>query len=147
MTTFQLLETFQTETITSMMQDFYAIENYPIDLETSKKLFHEFITDENLGKCWLIYYDGEIVGYVILTYIFSFEYQGRIAFLDELYIKEIYRSKGIGSKTITFITNQAKLLNVKLIYLEVEPHNENAQKLYLANHFETHNRKLLKLKL
>ena len=133
MTTFQLLETFQTETITSMMQDFYAIENYPIDLETSKKLFHEFITDENLGKCWLIYYDGEIVGYVILTYIFSFEYQGRIAFLDELYIKEIYRSKGIGSKTITFITNQAKLLNVKLIYLEVEPHNENAQKLYLAN--------------
>lgn len=147
MTTFQLLETFQTETITSMMQDFYAIENYPIDLETSKKLFHEFIADENLGKCWLIYYDGEIVGYVILTYIFSFEYQGRIAFLDELYIKEIYRGKGIGSKTITFITNQAKLLNVKLIYLEVEPHNENAQKLYLANHFETHNRKLLKLKL
>lgn len=147
MTTFQLLETFQTETIISMMQDFYAIENYPIDLETSKKLFHEFIADENLGKCWLIYYDEEIVGYVILTYIFSFEYQGRIAFLDELYIKEIYRGKGIGSKTITFITNQAKLLNVKLIYLEVEPHNENAQKLYLANHFETHNRKLLKLKL
>ena len=104
MTTFQLLETFQTETIISMMQDFYAIENYPIDLETSKKLFHEFIADENLGKCWLIYYDGEIVGYVILTYIFSFEYQGRIAFLDELYIKEIYRGKGIGSKTITFIT-------------------------------------------
>jgi GNAT superfamily N-acetyltransferase len=147
MTTFQPLKTSQIESITQMMQDFYAIDNYPIDLEVSKKLFEEFISDENLGKCWLIYDDSEIVGYVILTYIFSFEYGGKIAFLDELYIKEIERGKGIGKQTIQFIKEQAVLLNVKLIYLEVENHNENAQKLYLANDFETHNRKLLKHKL
>lgn len=37
--------------------------------------------------------------------------------------------------------------NVKLVYLEVENHNEKAQKLYLANDFEIHNRKILKHKL
>lgn len=130
-----------------MMQDFYAIDNYPIDVEVSKKLFQEFITDENLGKAWLIYSEDELVGYVILTFVFSFEYQGRIAFIDELYLKETARGKGIGAKTLQFIKEQIPKLSLKLLYLEVEHHNENAQKLYLANEFEIHNRKLLKYKL
>ncbi|WP_396144254.1 GNAT family N-acetyltransferase [Flavobacterium sp.] len=140
------LETSQIEIITQMMQDFYAIDNYPIDVEVSKKLFQEFITNEHLGRAWLIFSEEELVGYVILTFVFSFEYGGKIAFLDELYIKEIARGKGIGNTTIQFIKEQAKQLNVKLLYLEVENHNENAQKLYLANDFEVHNRKLLKFK-
>ena len=143
---FKSLQKSDIEIVTKMMQDFYAIDNYPIDIETSKKLFHEFITDENLGKCWLIYHEEEIVGYVILTFTFSFEYKGRIAFLDELYLKETTRGKGIGKITIDFIKEQATVLNVKLIYLEVENHNEKAQKLYLANDFEIHNRKILKHK-
>ena len=147
MVQFKNLETSQIETITQMMQEFYAIDNYPIDIEVSKKLFQEFISDGKLGKSWLIYDDSEIVGYVILTFIFSFEYGGKIAFLDELYLKESARGKGIGKQTIHFIKEQAKLLNVKLLYLEVENHNENAQKLYLANDFEVHNRKLLKFKV
>lgn len=146
MVQFYNLEFSQLEIITSMMQDFYAIDNYPIDIEVSKKLFHEFISNENLGKAWLIYDDSEIVGYVILTFIFSFEYGGKIAFLDELYIKEIARGKGFGKQAIQFIKEQSEKLNVKLLYLEVENHNENAQKLYLANDFEVHHRKLLKFK-
>ncbi len=149
---FKILENSQIEVITTMMQDFYAIDNYPIDIEVSKKLFKEFISDENLGKAFLICHSdegrtSELVGYVILTYVFSFEYKGRIAFLDELYIKENFRGKGIGKQTIDFIKEQASNQNVKMIYLEVENHNQNAQKLYLANNFEVHNRKLLKHKL
>lgn len=147
MVLFKYLETKQIETITQMMQDFYAIDNYPIDLEISKKLFNQFISDENLGKAYLIFNENEIVGYVILTFVFSFEYGGKIAFLDELYIKETARGKGMGKQTIQFIKGQAQLLNVKLLYLEVEKHNENAQKLYLANDFEIHNRKLMKYKI
>ncbi len=134
-----------------MMQNFYAIDNYPIDIEVSKQLFKEFVSNENLGKAFLICHSNEgriseIIGYVILTFIFSFEYKGRIAFLDELYISKNFRGKGIGKQTIDFIKQEATQLNVKLIYLEVENHNVNAQKLYLANDFETHNRKLLKYK-
>lgn len=147
MLTFKPLLTSQIESIVQMMHDFYAIDNYPIDIEVSKKLFQEFIYDEKLGKVWLIYIDEIIVGYVILTFVFSFEYKGRIAFLDELYIKESYRGKGIGKNAIDFIKEQASNQNVKLIYLEVENHNEKAQKLYLANDFEVHNRKILKHKL
>lgn len=147
MVQFKNLEISEIETIIQMMQDFYSIDNYPIELEVSKKLFYEFISDEKLGKAWLIYSNEELVGYVILTFIFSFEYRGQIAFLDELYIKKSSRGKGIGKQTIQFIKEESQLLNVKLLYLEVEIHNENAQKLYLANDFEIHNRKLLKHKL
>ena len=129
------------------MQEFYAIDNYSIDIKISKKLFEEFISDENLGKSYLIFVDNEIVGYTIITYVFSFEYKGKIAFIDELYIKETYRGKGIGSEIIKFIKNECHKLKLKLIYLEVENHNLKAQKLYIANDFEFHNRKIMKYKV
>jgi ribosomal protein S18 acetylase RimI-like enzyme len=147
MITFKPLEIRDISTITHMMQDFYAIDNYPIDIEESKKLFQEFITNENLGKSWLIFSENEIVGYIILTFIFSFEYGGKIAFIDELFIKETERGKGFGKEAIQFIQREVPKLSLKLLYLEVEPHNENAQKLYLAHDFELHNRKLMKYKI
>ena len=147
MTTFKPLEIADIEVITQMMQDFYAIDNYPIDVEVAKNLFQEFISNEHLGKSWLIYSENEIVGYIILTYIFSFEYGGKIAFVDELFIKETARGKGIGKEAIQFIQREVPKLSLKLLYLEVEPHNENAQKLYLAHDFEFHNRKLMKYKV
>lgn len=147
MTTFKPLEIADIEVITQMMQNFYAIDNYPMDIEVAKTLFQEFITNEHLGKSWLIYSENEIVGYIILTYIFSFEYGGKIAFLDELFIKETARGKGFGKEAIQFIQGEVPKLSLKLLYLEVEPHNENAQKLYLAHDFELHNRKLMKYKV
>ena len=147
MTSFKPLEIIDISTITQMMQDFYAIDNYPIDVEVAKNLFQEFISNEHLGKSWLIYSENEIVGYIILTFIFSFEYGGKIAFVDELFIKETARGKGIGKEAIQFIQKEVPKLSLKLLYLEVEPHNENAQKLYLAHDFELHNRKLMKYKV
>ena len=146
MITFQTLQSSKIDTIAQMMSDFYAIDNYPIDINTTKILFQEFIENENFGKCWLICHEKEIVGYVILTLIFSFEYKGKLAFLDELYIKETARGKGIGKKTIQFIKEQVSYLNVKMMYLEVESHNQAAQKLYIANDFVFHNRKIMKHK-
>ena len=147
MTTFKPLEISDISIITQMMQDFYAIDNYPMDVEVAKTLFQEFISNEHLGKSWLIYSENEIVGYIILTYIFSFEYGGKIAFVDELFIQETARGKGFGKEAIQFIQREVPKLSLNLLYLEVEPHNENAQKLYLAHDFEFHNRKLMKYKV
>ncbi|MBG6060668.1 ribosomal protein S18 acetylase RimI-like enzyme [Flavobacterium sp. CG_9.1] len=146
MITFKTLTLSDIETVVSMMQEFYAIDNYPMDIDVSKALFQEFISNENLGKAWLIFSDNEIVGYIILTFIFSFEYQGKIAFLDELYLNENARGKGIGSQAIQFIVEESKKLALQLIYLEIENHNQNAQKLYIASGFELHNRKLMAYK-
>ncbi|MGO4906053.1 GNAT family N-acetyltransferase [Flavobacterium sp. W20_MBD1_R3] len=144
---FKLITATDIDTIVLMMQKFYAIDNYPISIDVSKTLFQEFISHDNLGKAWLIVSDHEIVGYIILTFVFSFEYQGRIAFLDELYVTEKARGQGIGKEAISFIKNESYQLLLKQIYLEVEPNNEKAQKLYLASGFESHKRQLMKYKI
>ncbi len=146
MTTFQPLKFSEIDTVIKMMQEFYAIDGYPIDVDITKDLFEEFIANENLGKCWIIYDFTEIVGYAIITYIFSFEYKGKMAFFEELFINRNARGKGIGQKAIEFVKQEVQALNIKMMYLEVENHNEIAQKLYLANDFVIHNRKIMKFK-
>ncbi len=143
---FKPIEKQDIATIGKLMIDFYAIDNYPIAIEKTKELLDQFIDNPALGKAWLIYWQEQVVGYIILTFVFSFEYQGKIAFLDELYVTETARGKGIGSKAVDFIKAESHKLSLKLIYLEVEPHNTKAQKLYLASGFEMHNRKLMRLK-
>ena len=128
------------------MREFYAIDHYPIDAERSRMLFSKFIGDENLGRAWLILSDGDIVGYVILTFLFSFEFGGKIAFIDKLYLSQRARGKGIGKQTLEFIKSEAAKLSLKVLYLEVEHHNALAQKLYLSAGFESHNRKFMMYK-
>ncbi len=142
---FHTLKKSDIDIIIPMMQEFYAIDNYPIEPEITKKLFQHFIENQNLGQCWLISHDQINVGYVIMTYIFSFEYQGRIAFLDELYLNKNARGKGIGKSALAFLHDQAIQNDLKIVYLEIESNNEVAKKLYLSNDFIIHNRQLMKL--
>lgn len=145
MVTFKPLTVSDIDTVVKMMEDFYAIDDYQFDTEIAKKLFLEFLENENLGKCWLIYNYIDIVGYAIITYVFSFEYKGKIAFFEELFINKSARGKGIGKLAIDFVKDHAEKSNLKMLYLEVENHNKIAQKLYKDNGFKIHNRQILKL--
>ncbi len=58
--------------VIAMMQEFYAIDGYPMDAAVSKGLFFEFIENPELGRGWVIAADGQPVGYIILTFVFSF---------------------------------------------------------------------------
>ena len=142
---FKPFEPADAHAVIAMMEEFYAIDNYPIDKAVSRGLFLEFLENDALGRGWIILNDNKPVGYVILTFVFSFEYKGRIAFLDELFLSPNARGLGLGKRTLDFINEQAKLLSVKIIYLEVEGHNSVAQKLYLSRGYEVHNRGLMKL--
>lgn len=146
MATYKTADLEDIDSLVKMMQDFYAIDHYPIDPEKSKSLFSTFIRNETLGKVWLIESQNQTVGYLILTFIFSFEYGGMIAFVDELYLTEQARGKGIGKESIAFAQAEAAKLSLKLLYLEVETHNATAQKLYLAAGFSEHNRQLMRYK-
>lgn len=142
---FKPIEAQDIPVVIAMMEEFYAIDNYPIDADVSRGLMHEFLENDALGKGWIILKENEPVGYVIMTFVFSFEYKGRIAFLDELFISEKTRGLGFGKQALDFVTKQAKALSVKIIYLEIEGHNTVAQKLYLSKGYKLHNRGLMKL--
>lgn len=147
MTVFKAIDSNDIPTIVNLMADFYAIDGYPIDRTLSATNFEYFISKPDLGRAWLIYHDEQIVGYVMIVFMFSFEYGGSIAFLDELYFNENARGKGLGKKAVAFVQDQAQKLELKLLYLEIEQHNATAQKLYLAAGFELHNRNIMRFKV
>lgn len=141
---FQPFRSENQEQILSMMKAFYKIDNYPFDEVKANDLLNQFIQNDSLGCGYVIKFNNQISGYFILTYVFSFEYGGRIAFLDELFIDENYRGKGIAGETLTYINELKETLDIKLFYLEVEPHNLAAQNLYKKYHFIIHDRLIMK---
>jgi GNAT superfamily N-acetyltransferase len=102
----------------------------PFDEAPRRAIFDRFVRDSTYGKAWLIVCDEQYVGYVVLTVSFSFEYRGYDAFIDELYIAEEYRWKGIGRRSMEFVEIAAAELGVKAIHLEVSHGNDPAIGLY-----------------
>lgn len=131
------------EPILEMMQEFNAIDGYPFDEGLRKINLLKFIQSPELGRLWVICHGADVIGYVVLAFSFSFEFKGRDAFIDELYLKPLFRGKGIGGKTLDFVFKEASSLAVKAIHLEVEKHNIKAKRLYSDNGFKDHNRFLM----
>lgn len=143
MTQFKKISHTDIPVLIELMTDFYAIDGYPIDSAITHKNFETFITNENLGQCFLITYNNKIAGYILLNYLFSFEFGGTIAFLDELYIDPNFQGKGLGKIAVEFAQQFAVEKNLKILFLEVELHNERAIELYKKFDFKPHHRNLM----
>jgi ribosomal protein S18 acetylase RimI-like enzyme len=128
--------------ILKMMKDFYAIDGYPFDEKTMQTSMQAFLSNDTLGFIYLIKNNEKTAGYVCLCYGFSFEYDGKIAVLDELFINATYRNQGLGKKTLEFLDSKANEYQIKAIHMEVESHNLAALGLYTSQGFKTKGRKL-----
>lgn len=131
------------EDITSMMQEFNAIDQYPFDKHERIQNLRTLLLHPQYGKLWLIRADGQLAGYTFLGFGFSFEYKGRDAFVDELFIKPAFQGKGIGKAAIDFIVEEAKREGIQALHLEAELHNERGLSLYRGKGFKDHKRFLL----
>ena len=126
-----------------MMEDFYAIDQYPFDQELTAHNIQSLLNHPEWGRIWLVRVENQIIGYVVLAFGFSFEYKGKDAFIDELYLISEYRGRGIGAKIISFVIEEAKILGVKTLHLEAEKHNDAANHLYRKFGFKDNDRFLL----
>jgi len=144
MLTFEKLTFENIDTIVSMMQDFYAIDGYDMDPAASRENFKTFLDDQNLGQSWIIKENDLVLGYIIVVYFFSFEFKGRVALLDELFLNADARGKGVGRKAVEFVKDYVQEQGCKLVLLEVESHNLPAQKLYESQGFDFHPRNIMR---
>lgn len=133
--------------ILKMMEQFNSIDNYSFDRRQTKENLLLFLTNQNLGRAWVITSNNLIISYIVLAFGFSFEYGGRDAFIDELFLKTEFRQKGVGKLAMDFIQDEAAGLGVKAVHLEVEQHNEGGRKLYRQKGFENKGRVLLSKKI
>jgi len=115
----------------------------PFEESEVRAALDKFLFHLDLGQAWLLWLRERPVGYVILTLGYSFEFRGRDAFIDELYIEPEFRRKGLGRRAMEFVEARARGLNVNAIHLEVDRGNDPAVELYRRTGYEDHGRHLM----
>lgn len=132
------------ETLIQMMREFYAHdETMAFDEAIARRALLGVIGDNTLGRVFLILLANEVVGYAVLTFSYSLEFHGRDAFVDEIYLRDEHRGRGIGKRALQFLTEVCAAEDIKALHLEVERANTSAQAVYRKFGFEDHDRYLM----
>lgn len=127
---FKLADNSSLGKLMTLIREYYAYDGHEFIETKVQAALKEIFNNSTLGKVWLISWNDEVIGYLILTFGFSVEFGGRDAFVDEFYIREAYRGKGLGRKAIEFVEETARKLGVKAVHLEVNRSNTNSQEVY-----------------
>jgi GNAT superfamily N-acetyltransferase/catechol 2,3-dioxygenase-like lactoylglutathione lyase family enzyme len=85
----------------------------------------------------LIALDGDQpVGLAVLSYVWTLEHGGRVAWLDELYVVPAKRDQGLGAALLARAHEQAVSVGCNAIELEVDAKHRRAERLYRRAGFE-----------
>lgn len=120
-----------------MVKKFYAppaVLHFPSD-EVMMSSFYASLELPDYVKGYIIECDGTPAGYALVSMKYETEVGGMAAWVEELYIDDSFRSKGIGRKFFEFIKNEFKG-KIRRIRLEVGDENSGAKKLYENIGFE-----------
>lgn len=74
-------------------------------LEVVRPLLSE---ESGFGRIWLIEASSETVGYIAICFGYSIEFGGRDAFVDEFFITEAARGRGLGRIALEAIKRDRK---------------------------------------
>lgn len=113
-----------------MVNEFYNSEAvlHSVDENNFINTFSELIKSDVYTECFIIEYHDKIVGYTLVSKTYSQESGGMVLLIEEIYINEKFRSKGIGKEIFDFL--KTRYSSYSRVRLEVEISNKKAIKLY-----------------
>ncbi len=82
------------------------------------------------GAIWLIGPRRAPVGYVAVSFGWSIELGGMDGFLDEFYIRQSVRGRGMGSEALAVLLPELARAGLVALTLEVAPDNDRAARVY-----------------
>jgi GNAT superfamily N-acetyltransferase len=118
------------DAIVAIMRDLYAYDRLEFVEARARRALGGLIADDRVGRAFLIEADEAVVGYVVLTFQYGLEVGGRETFVDELFIKEPHRGRGLGRQTFRFLDGFCRENGILAIHLAVELPNERARRFY-----------------
>lgn len=126
-----------------LMRVFYAEEGYPFSDASASDAVRHLLENDRAGRIWIAQGDHAPLGYVVLTFGYSLEHHGVVAFVDEVFVVSESRGRGLGTAALALAEAECSALGVRTLQLEVERDNVAAQELYRRSGFKDHGRFLL----
>lgn len=126
-----------------MMREYYAFDGHAFDEPRARAALLIFLRNPTFGRAWLVCEEKTPVGYILLTFGYSLEYLGRDAFIDEFFLRESYRGRGWGRRTLEFVEDAARSCEVRSIHLEVVRQNTAAKEVYRRSGYLDHHHYLM----
>jgi ribosomal protein S18 acetylase RimI-like enzyme len=123
-----------------MIEDLYEIDHIAFDPTGLAPALETLLGDPSLGNVWIFEQDETVAGYAIVTYGFDIEFNGRDAFLTDLYLLPAWRGRGVGQIALSLVEREARQAGVHALHLFVDPANERAVRLYRSARFEPSHR-------
>ena len=118
------------ERLLDLMADFYAESGYVLDRSNAEVAFATLLGDLRLGRVWLIEQDLQVVGYIVVTFVFAMEHGGLAAWVDDLYVEPSARGAGLGTSALAAVRESCAELGVRALAVEVGHDNAVAQAVY-----------------
>lgn len=119
----------------ALSREFYASDatDHPVPEDHFQRTFDETVGGSPIARGWLIREtaEGPVVGYMLASLAWSTEFGGRIAWLEELYLRQEARGRGLGRRVFEAVLEELKSKDgVVGFRLEVTPTNSAATIMY-----------------
>lgn len=137
MTAITLAKPEDLERLLPLVRAFHA--EVAIDATEEKRLsaLTPLLEGSPFGGVWLLGPSRAPIGYVVICFGWSVEFGGMDGFVDELYIRESVRGRGIGTEVLINLPKQLSHSGLKAIHLEVSRVAVRTQEAYKRAGFKT----------
>jgi ribosomal protein S18 acetylase RimI-like enzyme len=117
----------------SMMEPFNAFEQTPWDPTAKERALRTLLADTNLGVVGLLFAADDPAAYFVLTWGYDLEWDGRDAFLTELFVVPQARGRGLGNGALEHAEAVARRHGARALHLMVRDENVIARRLYVRH--------------
>lgn len=122
---------------------FHIEDGHALDAAGEASMIH-VAQGEALAPAYLLRFDQTVIGYFVLSLGFSPEHGGIDGFIDDIYLMPKWRSHGLGRMALDLAVEAARNSGIRVLLLEVEPHNHRAYRLYESAGFHDTKRRLMR---
>ncbi len=112
------------------MAAFNTLEGLSWSAEAGRPALARLLGDRSLGVVLHLLEGGDRRGYAVVTWGFDLEWDGREAYLTELYVHPEARGRGFGRAVLPAVEAFAAHGGALVLHLLVRPENEPAVRLY-----------------
>lgn len=125
----------------------HAHEGLPAPGDAVRSALRRLLGDERHGKAFVVRDGAGVAAYLVLTAGYSLEYGGETLLVDELFVRDRERGRGLGSALLDAAEAYAKARGVGALLIEVGTGNPQAHRLYGRRGFVQHDRHLMAKRL